>query len=72
METTPHVQPFYREEADQMYPRGCQCWWSNSGDCDWCQVYYEGPTCPECGEARPGSARVLANMKCELCAGYGG
>lgn len=33
----------YREDADRLYPSGCQCPENdNGGDCEWCQVYYHG------------------------------
>lgn len=72
METTPMGQTFYREEANKLYPEGCTCWPQNNagGDCPWCQVYYDGPICSECGEVRLDDERVLAGMKCGFCA-YG-
>ena len=46
-ETTPSGQTFCREEADKLFPAGCQCQRHGGGDCDWCQVYYDGPPDPE-------------------------
>lgn len=44
-------QTFYRIEADELFPAGCKCGSTNSGgDCDWCQVYYNG-----IGEAHGGT-----------------
>jgi hypothetical protein len=45
MESTVSAQPqkFYRKEADHFFPEGCQCH-DDSGSCDWCVIYYEGPT----------------------------
>jgi hypothetical protein len=40
MEVTKFGQAFYRQEADKLYPEGCQCGNNGGGDCDWCQIYY--------------------------------
>jgi hypothetical protein len=32
----------YKAEADQLFPAGCQCP-DDSGSCDWCAIYYDGP-----------------------------
>ena len=42
METTPMGQTFYPQEANALFPQGCQCH-DRSGSCDWCRVYYDGP-----------------------------
>jgi hypothetical protein len=33
----------YKADADRLFPEGCRCTDCNSGDCDWCRVYSEGP-----------------------------
>ena len=35
------MQQFYKEEANLLFPKGCQCR-DISGDCNWCTIYYYG------------------------------
>ena len=42
MELSRYNAPMYRKEADRLHPEGCQCT-NDSGVCEWCEVYYEGP-----------------------------
>jgi hypothetical protein len=38
------AQQFYEADANRLHPEGCKCTSTNGGgDCDWCQVYYNGP-----------------------------
>lgn len=37
-------QKFYQQEADAMFPAGCKCGNNGGGDCDWCGIYYYGPS----------------------------
>lgn len=32
-------QSFYEEEADLLFPKGCEC---RDGSCAWCFIYYNG------------------------------
>ena len=42
MEKTKFGQTFYKYEADALHDR-CSCT-DDSGSCEWCHVYYNGPT----------------------------
>jgi hypothetical protein len=42
MVKTPQGQVFYPQEAEAMFPGGCECP-DDSGSCDYCRIYYDGP-----------------------------
>jgi hypothetical protein len=35
----------YPQEAYAELPGGCSCVTTDSGDCDWCRIYYHGIPC---------------------------
>ncbi|MGO9073859.1 MAG: hypothetical protein ACLQEI_06825 [Terriglobales bacterium] len=40
--TSKFGQRTYERDANRLFPQGCTCV-DDSGDCDWCAVYYDGP-----------------------------
>lgn len=68
METTKFNQTFYQAEADELFPAGCKCTSTNGGgDCDWCQVYYNGPEMCRCPYAKDQSQEwhVAGSLGCK-------
>lgn len=45
------AQTFHKEAADRLAGR-CSCP-DDSGSCEWCYVYYNGPECANCGASDP-------------------
>ena len=32
----------YEDDANRLFPEGCKCGNNGGGDCDWCEIYYNG------------------------------
>lgn len=86
VETTPVGQTFYEAEAEVFFPEGCKCPYGRDADgsCDWCQVYYNGPShlvehrlthpfiyCRNCESVQPyffGVGVEPHDLVCQTCA----
>jgi hypothetical protein len=36
------IDKTYKADADRLFPEGCKCGNNGGGDCDWCEIYYNG------------------------------
>ncbi len=47
---TRYGQTFWPKAANAAFPEGCKCGNNGGGECEWCDVYYNGPQ-DDAGEA---------------------